>query len=109
MTHYFRERLAFHSGCYVERVLRARREVAATHFLAPACSRIHITEYLSGVREDSSILSGLLSEGHLSGWNLLIEATRQARGECGERQGKDARIVQYACFLGESIVFRGEQ
>ena len=48
---------------------------------------------------------GLLSEGHLSGWNLLIEAIRQTRGECGERQVKDAEIVQYACFLGESLIF----
>ena len=52
---------------------------------------------------------GLLSEGHLSGWNLLIEAARQARGECGARQVKDARIVQYACFLGESLIFRGDR
>jgi acetyl-CoA acetyltransferase len=49
---------------------------------------------------------GLLSEGHLSGWNLLIEAVRQTRGECGERQVKNADIVQYACFLGESLIFR---
>ena len=49
---------------------------------------------------------GLLSEGHLSGWNLLIEAVRQTRGECGARQVKNADIVQYACFLGESLIFR---
>ncbi|HEV8516958.1 MAG TPA: thiolase family protein [Burkholderiales bacterium] len=49
---------------------------------------------------------GLLSEGHLSGWNLLIEAVRQTRGECGERQVKNAEVVQYGCFLGESLIFR---
>ena len=49
---------------------------------------------------------GLLSEGHVAGWNLFIEAVRQLRHECGERQVRDARIAQYACFLGESIIFR---
>lgn len=49
---------------------------------------------------------GLLSEGHVVGWNLFIEAVRQLRRECGERQVKDAEIVQYGCFLGESIIFR---
>ena len=49
---------------------------------------------------------GLLSEGHVVGWNLFIEAIRQLRHECGERQVKDAEIAQYACFLGESIIFR---
>ena len=49
---------------------------------------------------------GLLSEGHVVGWNLFIEAVRQLRHECGERQVKDAEIAQYACFLGESIIFR---
>jgi len=49
---------------------------------------------------------GLLSEGHVGGWNLFIEAIRQLRHECGERQVKDATIAQYACFLGESIIFR---
>ncbi len=49
---------------------------------------------------------GLLSEGHVGGWNLFIEAVRQLRHECGERQVKDAQIAQYACFLGESIIFR---
>ena len=49
---------------------------------------------------------GLLSEGHVVGWNLFIEAIRQLRHECGERQVKDAEIAQYGCFLGESIIFR---
>lgn len=49
---------------------------------------------------------GLLSEGHASGWNLIIEAIRQARGECGPRQVKDLEIVQYGGFLGEAIIFR---
>lgn len=49
---------------------------------------------------------GLLSEGHASGWNLIIEAVRQARGECGQRQVKDLEIVQYGGFLGEAIIFR---
>jgi acetyl-CoA acetyltransferase len=49
---------------------------------------------------------GLLSEGHAVGWNLHIEAVRQLRHECGERQVKGAEIVQYASFLGESVIYR---
>ena len=49
---------------------------------------------------------GLLSEGHVIGWNLFIEAVRQLRHECGERQVKDAGIVQYGSFLGESVICR---
>jgi acetyl-CoA acetyltransferase len=49
---------------------------------------------------------GLLSEGHASGWNLIIEAIRQARRECGPRQVKDLNIVQYGGFLGEAVIFR---
>ena len=49
---------------------------------------------------------GLLSEGHVIGWNLFIEAVRQLRHECGERQVKDANIIQYGSFLGESVIFR---
>lgn len=49
---------------------------------------------------------GLLSEGHVVGWNLFVEIVRQLRGQCGERQVKDARVIQWGSFLGESIIFR---
>ena len=49
---------------------------------------------------------GLLSEGHMIGWNLFIEAVRQLRHECGPRQVKDAQVIQYGSFLGESVIVR---
>ena len=49
---------------------------------------------------------GLLSEGHVSGWNLLTECAHQLRGEAGARQVKDCKVAQYGSFLGESIIFR---
>lgn len=49
---------------------------------------------------------GLLSEGHLSGFNLFIELVRQLRHECGDRQVTDLEIAQYASFLGDSLIFR---
>jgi acetyl-CoA acetyltransferase len=36
---------------------------------------------------------GLLSEGHLSGLNHVLEAVRQLRGECGPRQVGNARRI----------------
>jgi acetyl-CoA acetyltransferase len=48
---------------------------------------------------------GLLSEAHVSGWNSIVEIVRQLRGECGERQVKDARVLQWATAWGDSIIF----
>lgn len=49
---------------------------------------------------------GLLSEGHVSGWNLFAECAHQLRHEAGPRQVADCDVVQWGSFLGESIIFR---
>jgi acetyl-CoA acetyltransferase len=52
---------------------------------------------------------GLLSEGHLTGWNLLIEMVRQLRHDCGDRQIKDAHVLQWGSFLGESLILKRDR
>jgi acetyl-CoA acetyltransferase len=48
---------------------------------------------------------GHLSEAHVSGWNHMAEIVRQLRGECGERQIKDAEVLQYVDRAGTSVIF----
>jgi acetyl-CoA acetyltransferase len=48
---------------------------------------------------------GLLSESHVMGWNHQVEIVRQLHGECGPRQVKDARVIQWANAYGDSLIY----
>ncbi len=49
---------------------------------------------------------GLMSEGHIMGWNHQVELVRQLRGECGPRQVPNAEIAQWANAYGDSLIYR---
>ncbi|MGH8014276.1 MAG: thiolase family protein [Candidatus Binataceae bacterium] len=48
---------------------------------------------------------GLLSEAHIMAWNHQVEIVRQLRGECGSRQIKGAKIIQWANAYGDSLIY----
>jgi acetyl-CoA acetyltransferase len=49
---------------------------------------------------------GLLSESHIGGWNSIYEIASQLRGDCGDRQIKDAEHLQWGTAWGDSLIFR---
>lgn len=48
---------------------------------------------------------GHLSEAHVGGWNQVAEIVHQLRGECEDRQIKDAEVMMYAHSLGDATIF----
>lgn len=51
---------------------------------------------------------GMLSEGHLSGFNHLLEMVAQLRGDCGDRQVAGARVAQWGSCFGDGLVMSAD-
>lgn len=49
---------------------------------------------------------GLISNGHVGGYNHLWEMFNQLQGRCGERQVKNADTAQWVGNRGDAVIFR---
>jgi hypothetical protein len=44
----------------------------------------------------------------VTGWNHIVEIVRQLRHACGERQVRDAAIMQWGTPFGDALIFGRE-